>query len=182
MGFLGKFDDLDQSLRRRSDRREERFVQQNQRGIFWWFVLPLLPVLVVATVALILAVGIERKDRQVAARLAADGAVAEGTVTDVDVRIKGDLIFSDRVRVTFFSDDGRWWTTSVASRIPVKEGPVAVRYLRSDPTVARLAADTEPGKGRPAAVLGFAVVVIVVYGLVLLLLHRHVVAEGAGEA
>lgn len=133
MGFLDKFEDLDQGLRRRSDRREARFVRQNRRGIFWWFVLPMLPMLIVVTVALILAVGIERKDRQVAARLAADGAVAEGIVTDVDVRIKGDLIFSDRVRVTFFSDDGRWWTTSVASRIRVEEGPVAVRYLRSDP-------------------------------------------------
>lgn len=178
MGLIARFQDFDH---RRSERRDERFVRQNQRGVFWWLVLPQTPLLILAAVALLFAVSIDRTDRRVASQLAAEGVVVEGLVTDLDIRIKGDLVFSDRVEVTFLAENGLGWTTSLPSRISVQKGPVSLRYLRSDPTVARLVADPAPGKGRPGAVLRFSAVVLGIYMLVLLLLHRRFLARRPGE-
>ncbi|MCA1836792.1 MAG: hypothetical protein LC721_10910 [Actinobacteria bacterium] len=167
-------DDSDRRiLRRAAEREEERRRRWNQRGVLWWLTIPQLPVVLMAVAALVFTVANDREDRHVAASLQRDGVVVEGSAIHFEFRTRGDIFFGDRVQVAFKTEDGRDVKTWVPNGIPVDRGAVSVRYLRSDPSVARLVADPTPREGRSLTVLAvYAGVLVLTVPMTLILRQR----------
>jgi hypothetical protein len=113
-------------------------------------------------VVLFLAYGVltawnSRHDLQVADRLGRDGDQVQGQI--IDYRVPHQLKGAHEVKVSFGTLTGQHvetWVTVSKYRSP---GPTQVRYLKSDPSVARLVDDLEPRAGDLLALI------IIVFGL-----------------
>lgn len=83
-------------------------------------------------------------DRRLAERLEQQGITVDARV--VDFRSYGRLsaIRGQEAKVVFTTDQGDRIETWIVVGGSVEDGPVSVRYLRSDPEVARLSADLKP--------------------------------------
>ncbi|MDQ6946706.1 MAG: DUF3592 domain-containing protein [Actinomycetota bacterium] len=99
------------------------------------------------------------EDENVAARLRRDGADVDAEV--VGVRLGGRLraVSGEGAKVVFRTDAGKQVTTWVTVGSAPEKGPTRVRYLRSDPSVARLVTDPVPREGitGPLVALGFLI-------------------------
>jgi hypothetical protein len=108
-----------------------------------------------------------RHDVNVDRKLRRDGVVVDGEVFERRTRSgQGDLLFGEMARVRFTTRDGRSVETAVTVGDLPRVGPTKVRYLRTDPFVARLVSDPVPRKDNwwlvaAATVLGGIVVILV---------------------
>jgi len=167
-------DDFDRRVTRRATTRdEERRLRWNQKGMLWWLAIPQIPALMLVLVALFFTVGNDREDRRVAALLERDGVVVDGSAIHFKFRVRTDFLFGEQVQVAFETEDGVKMTTWIPNMTAVQEGPVSVRYLRSDPTVARLEAEPAPRRGRSlVALVIYAGVVVILAPMTLYARHR----------
>jgi hypothetical protein len=86
-----------------------------------------------------------RHDVNVDRKLRQDGAVVDGEVFERRTRSgQGDLLFGEMARVRFTTLDGQSVQTTVTVADLPPLGPTKVRYLRGDPSVARLVSDPVP--------------------------------------
>ena len=129
------------------DRRLGIDVQSEQRGSKRLPVLVLVAFFLIGMVPVGAALWNGNHDRDVAARLGRDGAVGTGQV--VDVRSKGWLkaVAGQGAKVVFRTAGGEAVSTWVTVGDLPHRGPTEVRYLRSDPSVARLVDDPAPRDG-----------------------------------
>ena len=169
MPWLDNFDHRVSS--RAARREEERQLGMNQKGVLWWLAVPPILILALAAVILVFTEKNDLADRQVASSLERGGVVVEGSVIAIDFRHKVQLFFGKSVEVAFTTETGQRMTTWVPTTISVQEGPASVRYLRSDPSVARLVADPIPRKGRSKAVLSLYAGVLVFWVPMIIVLH-----------
>ena len=108
-----------------------------------------------------------RHDVNVDRKLRQEGAVVDGEVFERRTRSgRGDLLFGEMARVRFTTLDGRSVQTTVTVADLPRLGPTKVRYLRGDPSVARLVSDPVPRRDNwwlvTAATVLAGIVVIVV--------------------
>ena len=108
-----------------------------------------------------------RHDVRVDQRLRRDGAVVDGEVVERRSRSgRGSLLYGRNARVRFTTVDGRSVETTVTVQDLPRKGPTRVRYLRDDPSVARLVSDPVPRRDNwwlvlAATVLGLLAVLVV---------------------
>ncbi len=150
MGLLERLAAVDRRLR--IDFKSER------RGSKRLAVATAVSLSLIFMVPVVAALWNGKHDREVAAKLRREGAVADGQI--VDVRPKGALrsVAGEEVKVAFRTAAGENVTTWVTVG-DGRRGPTVVRYLRSDPSTARLVEDPVPRGGVwPVAVGGFYLV------------------------
>ncbi len=103
------------------------------------------------------------QDRRIAERLRGDGVEVDAVVIDYRVRFRHNAAIGDEVKVAFNRVDGRhvetWLIVNTNTKPP---SPTRIRYLRSDPSVARLATDIEPRAGA----LAFFLILFAILGLI----------------
>ncbi|HEX7276653.1 MAG TPA: hypothetical protein VF244_04700 [Acidimicrobiales bacterium] len=94
-------------------------------------------------------------DRDIADRLRRDGVEVDATIVDYQESLRGiNLAIGRKVKVVF-QVEGRQVATWVIVGREHRTGPTRVRYLRTDPSVARLVSDPQP---RAPAFVGCAIV------------------------
>lgn len=86
-------------------------------------------------------------DRRLADRLEQQGVTVDARVVDLRHRGRLSAILGDEAEVVFTTEQGEQVQTWVVVGTSVDNGPVRVRYLRSDPYVARLRHDLKPRAG-----------------------------------
>ena len=145
----------------------------------WWGVAGIGGVITVAmAVLLVQTVGGERRDNEARDRLRTEGVPAEGTVVAVRDQ-RGVTVLPEAVRVEFATEDGK----TVAAWMPVSAPDAEVgdrlelRYVRSDPSVARVRGDEVPYSGRWIWVALGGPAVILVLSAVLLVRFRYVASR-----
>lgn len=142
-------------------RREERWAR---RATSWWLARAVSPIVLIAIVFFIIpAIEYERTDRQVASLLRQGGIETRGKPIQFTFKVgpAAEFFFTESVQVEFETADGKrvapWIPTVHAGQkdaLPLHlppgadEDDVAVRYLRTDPSVARLVRDPEPRVGQ----------------------------------
>jgi hypothetical protein len=103
------------------------------------------------------------QDRRIAELLRRDGVEVDADVVGYKVRYKHNAAIGDEVKVAFNTVDGRrvetWLVVNTNAEPP---SPTRIRYLRTDPTVARLATDIEPRAGA----LAFFLILYAILGLI----------------
>jgi hypothetical protein len=129
------------------DRRLGLDRESEQRGSKKTVVLFLAMFGVVGLVPIGAALWNGHHDRDVASRLRRDGAVAAGEVVDVSRKGKLKAVAGQGAKVIFRTESGEEVSTWVTVRDVPPKGPTEVRYLRSDPSVARLVDDPAPRNG-----------------------------------
>ena len=107
----------------------------------------MLAVLIVAVLAVAAWNG--HHDRRIADRLRHDGVEVDAEVIEFRHRSQLNSTFGDLVKVAFLVDGQprQTWVVVALNRVPL--GPTRIRYLRTDPDVARLVRDFEPRAGAP---------------------------------
>ena len=103
------------------------------------------------------------QDRRIADELRRDSVEVDAVIVDYQVRAKHTAAVGDTVKVAFTTLDGRQVETRVVvgtNREP--PSPTRVRYLRTDPSVARLATDPAPRAGA----LPFYLILFAVLGVI----------------
>lgn len=120
----------------------------------------LLAVLIVAVLAVAAWNG--HQDRRIADRLRRDGVEVDAEVIEYRHRSQLNATFGDLVKVAFLVDGHprQTWVVVAVDRVPL--GPTRIRYLRTDPDVARLVRDFEPRAGA----LAFWLIFLTIAGLV----------------
>lgn len=90
----------------------------------------------------------ELEDHRARAMLQRDGVVVAGTVTGLR-RPQRWNVFPDAIRVEFMTETGATVRTWVpVSHRPANGASIEARYSRSTPSLARLAGDETPNRGR----------------------------------
>lgn len=178
MGLLAWLDDYDRrTFRRAAEHKEERRQRWNQHGAVWWLAMSHIPLLVILVVMLVPAVLNDRNDRDVGASLDRDGIVADATAVGFRFRVKGgSLFFGESVQVAFTTMDGqpvKTWVPYGKDLLAERGDHLSVRYLRGDPSVARLLSDPTPRKGRWMIVLAvYAATILITVPMVIVLRWR----------
>lgn len=161
-------------LREGAEKEEKRLQRWKEHGPTWWLMRTVAPMILVMSLAQYLTVRDHRTDQRVDSLLSRDGVVADGRAIQFSVHFGwGALIYTDSVKVAFKTSDGRNIETWLPHEIPVERGPVRVRYLRTDPSIARLVDDPAPREGRWVAVAWLHVATIVLSVPLVLLLRRR---------
>ncbi|HJP65555.1 MAG TPA: DUF3592 domain-containing protein [Actinomycetota bacterium] len=105
-------------------------------------VVPAMVILLVQTVRA------EQRDNAVRAHLERDGIVTAGTVAKVRSPLRWN-VFPSTARIDFVTGEGNAVTTWVpVSHLPEKGARLDVRYVGSNPSMARLPGDETPNRGR----------------------------------
>lgn len=96
-----------------------------------------------------------RHDVRIDRKLRKDGVVVDGEVVERRTRGgRGSLLFGRNVGVRFTTAEGRSVETTVTVQDLPRAGATKVRYLRTDPSVARLVSDPVPRRDNWWLVLG----------------------------
>lgn len=172
VGLLRKLDDLDRRFGARAGHTtdwEER--QVVARGLSLPMIAALVALLIVPVMAILLVQTVwnQQEDSRVRETLERDGGLAVGTVTEFKRPLRGNVV-PDEMRVEFMTERGKTVTAWVpVSHLPAKGARIEVRYVRSNPSVARVPGDETPHRGRWIIIAGwgptFFVIMVVILGL-----------------
>jgi hypothetical protein len=128
-----------------------------------------MALLVVPAMAILLfqTVRNQQEDDRIREALERDGAQAVGTATDFARPLRWN-VFPDVMRVEFTTETGEAVRASVpVSHLPEEGARVEVRYVRTNPSVARVPGDETPHRGRWIKIAVWGPIFWVVMGVIL---------------
>ena len=107
-------------------------------------------IVIVSIVSLIpaaAALGNGHHDRRIAAQLDASGVETSAEILDADDRRRLRAVGGERVKLLFQTEEGQEVRTWVTVKDAAEGGKVRIKYLPSNPSVARLVDDPAPRSG-----------------------------------